>query len=76
MFTMTFLGPYTALYRLPNERLESYIRKKRIFYNIFKIGVLELKGFFSMLSFFRSISNFLNEFIHFSLPYYILFNKC
>uniref|UniRef100_F1LDP7 Large ribosomal subunit protein bL17m n=1 Tax=Ascaris suum TaxID=6253 RepID=F1LDP7_ASCSU len=37
-------GPYTALYRLPNERLESYIRKKRIFYNIFKIGVLELKG--------------------------------
>ncbi|VDK42993.1 unnamed protein product [Anisakis simplex] len=37
-------GPYTDLYRLPNERLESYVRKKRVFYRNFDIAVLELKG--------------------------------
>ncbi|VDM40719.1 unnamed protein product [Toxocara canis] len=37
-------GPYTALHRLPNERLESYVRKKRIFYRNFEVAVLELRG--------------------------------
>ncbi|KHN82749.1 39S ribosomal protein L17, mitochondrial [Toxocara canis] len=36
-------GPYTALHRLPNERLESYVRKKRIFYRNFEVAVLELR---------------------------------